>query len=447
MTVTEQVFLADWRRMLRAMGGSVALSLAALSVALWLMARLLRRQESDAALARALKAEAEQANIAKSRFLALMSHEIRTPLGGIAGMAELLAETPLDENQRRYARHVSDGVRDLTRIVNDILDLSKVEAGQMAITTAPFDPRALVRDVIALHRPLADAKDVQIRAEIDAAVAPLACSDRARIAQVLGNLVSNAIKFTAAGEVTVRLSGAVDHGLPCLDFSVCDSGIGITLRQQERLFLPYSQVDDSIAAAYGGTGLGLAICKQLVGLMGGDISCTSAAGGGSRFAFRIVCAPAPAGAAAPVEHAAAPVEHAAGADLAPPPAPAPARILLVDDTEMNRQLVTLQLRRHGHQIDIAENGAQALAALERQPYDLVLMDCMMPVMDGYQACRALREKEARLALARTPVIALTAGATDDDRLHCQQAGMDDYLSKPFSAAQLNAVVARWLARS
>ncbi|OYO28670.1 hybrid sensor histidine kinase/response regulator [Janthinobacterium sp. PC23-8] len=436
VTVTEQVFLADWRRMLGAMGGSVVLSLAALSVALWLMARLLRRQESDAALARALKAEAEQANIAKSRFLALMSHEIRTPLGGIAGMAELLAETPLDESQRRYARHVSDGVRDLTRIVNDILDLSKVEAGQMTITTAPFDPRALVRDVIALHRPLADAKDVRIRAEIDAAVAPLACSDRARIAQVLGNLVSNAIKFTPAGEVTVRLSGGIDQGLPCLDFAVCDSGIGITLRQQERLFLPYSQVDDSIAAAYGGTGLGLAICKQLVGLMGGDISCTSAGGGGSRFAFRIVCAPAGAAGAA------APVERAAGADLTPP---APARILLVDDTEMNRQLVTLQLRRHGHQIDIAENGAQALAALERQPYDLVLMDCMMPVMDGYQACRALREKEARLALARTPVIALTAGATDDDRLHCQQAGMDDYLSKPFSAAQLNAVVARWRA--
>ncbi|OBV37814.1 hybrid sensor histidine kinase/response regulator [Janthinobacterium psychrotolerans] len=439
VTVTEQVFLADWRRMLRAMGGSMVLSLAALSVALWLMARLLRRQESDAALARALKAEAEQANAAKSRFLALMSHEIRTPLGGIAGMAELLADTPLDDSQRRYARHVSDGVRDLTRIVNDILDLSKVEAGQMPIMTAPFDPRALVRDVIALHRPQADAKGVQIRAEIDAALAPLAWSDRARIAQVLGNLVSNAVKFTPAGLVTVRLAGAVEQGRACLDFAVSDSGIGLTPQQQERLFLPYSQADDSINGAYGGTGLGLAICRQLVSLMGGAITCSSTIGSGSRFAFRIVCAAAPAVAAA-----AEPAELAAGAAITPS---APAHILLVDDTEMNRQLVTLQLRRHGHQIDIAEDGALALAALERQRYDLVLMDCMMPVMDGYQACRALREKESRLGLARTPVIALTAGATDDDRLHCLQAGMDDYLSKPFSAAQLNAVIARWLSHA
>ena len=225
-----------------------------------------------------------------------------------------------------------------------------------------------------------------------------------------------------------------------------DSGIGITPQQRERLFLPFSQGDQGISGVYGGTGLGLSICKHLVGLMGGTIDCSSMPGAGARFTFRIVCVSVLAPGAMP---GADPAPRAAPANpplSCPAPADAPARILLVDDTDMNRQLVSLQLRRHGHRIDIAENGELALAALARERYDVVLMDCMMPVMDGYQACRALREKEARLALPRTPVIALTAGATDDDRLQCEQAGMDDYLSKPFSAAQLNAVVNRWLAR-
>lgn len=195
VTVTENIFLAEWWRMLRAMGGAALLNLAALSAVLWLMASLLRRQEQDAALALALKAEAEKANAAKSRFLALMSHEIRTPMSGISGMAELLLETPLDADQRKYAGHISAGVGDLMHILNDILDLSKVEAGQMVIEANWFNPCALVRDVIALHQAQAARKGVLIRAEMAPSLAPLACSDRARIAQVLGNLVSNAVKL------------------------------------------------------------------------------------------------------------------------------------------------------------------------------------------------------------------------------------------------------------
>lgn len=434
VTITDDVFLTNWRRMLRDMGGAALINLAALAIALALMAALLRRRERDAQRALALQAQAEQANAAKSRFLAIMSHEIRTPLGGIAGMAELLLESPLDSAQRGYAGHVSGGVHDLMRILNDVLDLSKVEAGQMTIQAADFDPRQLVADVIALHLPQAARKNLEIIAEVDAALAPLVCADRARIAQVLGNLVSNAIKFTQAGRITVQLGGSMKAGHGCLDFTVRDSGIGITEQQRRRLFLPFSQADDGIGALYGGTGLGLSICKHLVELMGGAIDCASVPGAGSRFSFHIVCATAPSPLSA--EQVTAPDSTAT----------APARILLVDDTEMNRQLVALQLGRHGHHIDSVENGELALAALAQQEYDLVLMDCMMPVMDGYQACRALREKERRLGLRRTPVIALTAGATDDDRARCHEAGMDDYLSKPFSAAQLNALVDHWLAR-
>ena len=442
VTVTENIFLADWWRMLRAMGGAALLNLAALSAVLWLMASLLRQQEQDAALALALKAEAEKANAAKSRFLALMSHEIRTPMSGISGMAELLLETPLDEDQRKYARHVSAGVGDLMHILNDILDLSKVEAGQMEIEANWFNPCALVQDVIALHQAQAARKGVLIHAEMAPSLAPLACSDRARIAQVLGNLVSNAVKFTAAGEVTVYLAPVVEDGRNCLDFTVQDSGIGITPQQRERLFQPFSQGDHGISGVYGGTGLGLSICKHLVELMGGTIDCSSAPGAGARFTFRIVCVSVLAPETIPSTNAAP--EMPPPTFAYPTHAATPARILLVDDTEMNRQLVSLQLSKHGLRIDVAENGELALAALAREHYDMVLMDCMMPVMDGYQACRALREKEARLALPRTPVVALTAGATDDDRRQCEQAGMDDYLSKPFSAAQLNAVVRRWL---
>ncbi|MBW3509184.1 hybrid sensor histidine kinase/response regulator [Janthinobacterium sp. NKUCC06_STL] len=442
VTVTDDVYLAGWRRMLRTMGGAAVVSLLVLAAAIALIMTLLRRQERDAAMALALQVRAEAANAAKSRFLAVMSHEIRTPMAGIAGMAELLQDSALDAAQQQHAQRIGDGVQHLMRILNDILDLSKVEAGQMGIELRDFDPRLLLDDLLALHRAPADRKGLQLAAEVDPGVPRHICSDRTRLAQILGNLLSNAIKFTPSGKVTVRLhlEPAAQDGA-CLVAMVSDQGIGMSEQQLSRIFEPFCQADDSISGAYGGTGLGLAICKHLVTLMGGEIACSSAPGAGSRFTVRI-----PSMAAQAPEPGTAP-PSASESTCAPAPASAPgARILLVEDTALNRQLVCLQLSGRGYSIDTAENGALGLQALAAQPYDLVLMDCMMPVMDGYQACEALRAREAASGAPRLPVIALTAGVTDDDRQRCVAAGMDDYLSKPFTAAQLRDMVERWLTR-
>ncbi|WP_215409172.1 hybrid sensor histidine kinase/response regulator [Janthinobacterium sp. JC611] len=446
VTVTDEVYLAGWRRMLRTMGGAAVVSLLVLAGAIALIMALLRRQERDAVAALALQARAEAANAAKSRFLAVMSHEIRTPMAGIAGMAELLRDTRLDAAQREHAERISDGVQHLMRILNDILDLSRIEAGQMRIELRDFDPRLLLDDVLALHRAPADRKGLQLTAEVAPGMPRQICSDRTRLAQILGNLLSNAIKFTPSGSVTVRLHLAPatpDGASACLVAMVSDQGIGMNEQQLGRIFAPFCQADDSISGAYGGTGLGLAICKHLVALLDGEIFCNSTPGDGSRFTVRIPCQAGQA----PVAAEPAP-EPAAESSPASPPAPASgpgARILLVEDTALNRQLVCLQLGGRGYSIDTAENGALGLQALAAQQYDLVLMDCMMPVMDGYQACQALRAREAASGAARLPVIALTAGVTEDDRQRCVAAGMDDYLSKPFTAAQLRAIVERWLA--
>ncbi|MGK5045824.1 ATP-binding protein [Janthinobacterium sp. GB4P2] len=443
VTITDDVYLAAWRRMLRTMGGAAVISLLVLALAIALIMALLRRQERDEAMALALQARAEAANAAKSRFLAIMRHEIRTP------MAELLQETELGASQQQYAQRIGDGVQHLMRILNDILDLSKVEAGQMGIELRDFDPRLLLDDVLALHRPQADGKKLHLVSEIGNSVPQRVCSDRTRLAQILGNLLSNAIKFTPSGSVTVRLhleAATPDGASACLVASVNDQGIGMSQQQLSRIFEPFCQADDSIGGAYGGTGLGLSICKYLVALLGGEIFCSSAPGAGSRFTVRIPCQAAQAAAAATPEPETAPAPPAEAIPVSASASVPGARILLVEDTALNRQLVCLQLAARGYSIDTAENGALGLQALAAQQYDLVLMDCMMPVMDGYQACQALRARETASGAARLPVIALTAGVTEDDRQRCLAAGMDDYLSKPFTAAQLRAIVDHWLTR-
>ncbi|MBA5603769.1 response regulator [Duganella sp. FT3S] len=464
-TITEELLLAGYWRNLRLLGGIALGSLVALSVAFWMMGQLLKRREQDAEQARALMRMADAASEAKSRFLAMMSHEIRTPMNAIVGMSELMLGTRLDATQRGYARNVHSGVLELMQIINEVLDFSKIESGRMELVQGLFDPAEPLRQVAALHQASAQAKGLQLEVRVGSCPRKV-YGDAARLRQVLGNLVSNAIKFTPSGGVSITLEARPEEGRTGnwrLCYAVRDSGIGMDAEAQHRLFEPFIQADSTISRQYGGTGLGLAICRRLVRLMGGHIECSSAPGDGSVFRVELPCrlhAPAGAlGGAVPDGPPAPPPETSVADRRAPAgagwdgaqgavagqvvAAAAAPRVLLAEDTEMNRQLARILLTRLGCEVDEAINGQLALEALETARYDLVLMDCMMPVLDGYEACRRLRQREAETGAPRLPVIALTASAIEGDRQRCLAAGMDDYLSKPFTAAEFSAMVVRW----
>jgi signal transduction histidine kinase/ActR/RegA family two-component response regulator len=427
--------------------GVVALCAAALSLALFIAVRLLpvrairrARQQiaeqhvHELALIRDKEA-AEEATRMKSSFLANMSHEIRTPMNGVMGLTELLLKTSLDARQHDYVQRLRSSGRHLMRIIDDVLDLSKIEAGKLEIENARFSLQDVLGDVSGFVRDKAMMKGLRLTFEVDPLMPARLEGDSLRLTQVLLNLVNNGLKFTDHGGITVRaLRESRDGDDLLLRFEVADTGIGMDETQCARLFQNFHQADASTTRKYGGTGLGLAISRKLAQLMGGDMGVRSCPGAGSTFWFTVRVSEADATAPAPL--------------MTLPPAREDkldplrgARVLLVEDNDMNQLIATEILSDAGCRVDVAADGRIAIDMVRKQPYDVVLMDMQMPVMDGVTATREIRREPQFDAL---PIIAMTANAMEQDRRACSAAGMNAFVTKPFDPEAFLATVSRWI---
>ncbi len=380
----------------------------------------------------------------KSEFLANMSHEVRTPMNVLIGMSNLLLETNLNPDQRDLAESMRKGAESLLVVVNDMLDFSKIEAGKLEIEPVDFLLHSLVEDVATFLSHQARQKGLQLTFRLDPAVPEFVRGDAIRVRQVLTNLLNNAVKFTKQGTVTLTVFLVSPPGMPAtIRFEVLDTGIGISSEVQARLFQPFTQADGSTTRNYGGTGLGLVIAKRLTEAMSGTIGVESATGQGSLFWFQLPFAspqePRPAQQRASATFC--PVRPRAAEDNSRCPA-YKAKILLVEDNVLNQKLATRLLAKHGYQCDVANNGAEAVTRFAGNSYELVLMDCQMPVMDGFQATAAIRKAEGDAC--HTPIVALTAHSMLGYREKCLEAGMDDYVSKPINEKILVSTIEHWL---